>query len=130
MMPELFRKMSVCFILDGCPRCAIICSFIERINIRLPINERIKIINCTYYQRTGIPDHPLILLYNKSFDGFPTLFIKGRKISGSNTNFESEVQIKTLLQDYFIVPEHNNFTFNKECEIEKKGIFKNKVVCN
>jgi hypothetical protein len=130
MKPELFRKLNLAFTIDHCPRCRILCEFIERINQKLPINERIRIVNCTYYQKYGIIDNPLIQLYSKSFEGYPTIFLKnGIKIDGANTRIESEIFLKTILQDMYIIGEDNEFIFDKECSYKDKGLFKNKVVC-
>jgi len=130
MNPETFRKLNVCFIVQECARCRILCEFIERINMKLPINERIRIIDCTYYQKYGIIDNPLIAIYDKSFSGFPTIFLKnGIKINGTNTRIESETFLKTLLQDMYVIKEDNEFVFDKKCSYQDKGLFKHKIVC-
>ena len=129
MKPEIFRKLNVIFITDNCSRCRILCEFIERINIKLPINERFKIVNCTYYQKFGIITDPLIQMYSKHFDGFPTIFFKnGIKISGASTRIEMEIILKTLFHELFVVHEDNPYIFNKECEFTKNRLFGG-VVC-
>lgn len=128
MNPEIFRKLNVCFVIDNCSRCRILCEFIERINMKLPINERIKMVNCTYYQKYNIVTDPLIILFNRFFTGFPTIFLKGKKLDGSNTRIESEMFLKTLLQELYIIGEPNEFTFDKECEYKKKGLIRG-IVC-
>ena len=128
MNSETFRKMNVCFIIDGCPRCRILYEFIGRINQKLPPSEKIKIVDCTYMQRFGIVDE-LSSLYAKHFDGFPTIFIHGLRIAGCNSKIESLEQIKTLLEDYFVVPEISENKFIKSCSYIKRGLFRNKIVC-
>lgn len=103
--------------------------FVERLNFKLPIDKRIKVIDCTQYQNYGIVTNQLILLYSKHFDGFPTTFIGNTKISGSNSRIEYETFLYGLLEDEFIVPEQNKHKFIKDCEYNKKGLFKGKVIC-
>ena len=128
MNPEMFRKCNVLFIIDNCSKCRILCEFIERINLKLPIEERIKIVNCTYYQNYKIIDNPLLLIFNKHFDGFPTLFFKGIKIAGSNSRIESETYLNALLQDKYVIKEYDERKFEKECEFKRRGIIKG-VIC-
>jgi len=129
MNNETFRKMNVAFIVAGCGHCRILCEFIGRINQKLPASEKIKIIDCTHMQRFGI-NNELASLYGKHFSGFPTIFLKGGiRIQGINTKIESFEQIKTLLEDYFVIPEISEHKFIKSCSYIKKGLFKNKLIC-
>jgi hypothetical protein len=125
---DTFNNYRLAFILQGCRHCRQLCEFIERINTKLPIQKRIRIIDCTRFQEFGIADNPLISLFSKSFDGYPTVFISGLRISGSNTRLEIETYLTTLLQAEFTNIESNDFTFEKECEIKKVLGFK-RVVC-
>ena len=127
MNEETFRKYNVAFTIDDCPRCRILNSFIERINSNLV--KRIRIINCTYYQKYGIITDPLIIIFNKHFDGFPTLFIKGVRIIGCNSRIESEADLRVRFNKYFIIPETNEFIFNKECEYKRKRLLR-RVICD
>lgn len=130
MNAEQYNKYNIVFIKNGCDRCRVLCQFIHRLNIKLPINRRIRIINCSYSQQYGIIDDPLISLFDKSFDSFPTLFIEGVKVVGVNSREEIETYLYTYFHNYFIVTEDNPFMFNKDCEIKQKGIFKGKIICN
>jgi hypothetical protein len=87
-------------------------------------------VECSFYQRYKIITDPLIILYSKHFDGYPTIFIGNIKIDGANSRIESETYFRELMMEHFIVPEFSDLQFNKQCEISKKGIFKNKIVCN
>lgn len=129
MNQETFNKLRVCFFIQSCPRCRILCEFIERINFKLPYSKQIKMVDCTLYQNYRVLDNPLIALYNKSFDGFPCVFFGNTKISGANTRFQSEAFLKGLFEEDFIYPEQSEGKFNKECFFSNKGIFKHKVIC-
>ena len=129
MNNKTFSKIRVAFIIQGCPRCRLICEFIERINAKLPVYKRIQVIDCTYYNNYKITENYLINLYGKHFDGFPTLFIGNKKISGANTRIESEAFLSSLLEEEYDIPEYSDKKFNKKCEF-KKGIFGRKIICN
>lgn len=129
MNNQFFNKMRACFVMQGCSHCRILLEFIESINFKLPIDKRIKVVDCTLYQSYGIVTDNLILLYSKYFDGYPTLFIGNTKISGSHTRIEYETYLHDLLEDEFVIKESSEHKFNKNCEIKKKGYLKGRAVC-
>ncbi len=128
MRPEIFRKYRLLFIKQGCRYCRMYLEFIERINMKLPINKRIRIIDCTLYGY-GIVSDPLILLFEKYIKGYPFLAIDGNFIDGINTNLETQTFLKAYLDEEFINHESNEFMFVKNCEYQTKGMFKHKIVC-
>ena len=128
MNSEQFKKYNILFYIDDCPKCRILCEFIGRLNQKLTIENNIKMINCTYYQKYGIVSDQLILLFNKHFDGFPTLFFKGIKVAGANSRIESEAFLHDLYEEFFVVKEDNR-KFKKECEYIKKGALRGKIKC-
>src|SRR3990167_4996689 len=123
MNQEFFTNQRVLFIIQGCHHCRKIMEFIERINMKLPIDKRIKLVDCTLSQNYGIIDNPLIEVYAKHFDGFPSLFIGSLKIVGANSRIEIESYLTALLEEEFIYPEYSNGKFNKECKFVKSKIF-------
>ncbi|MEK6882586.1 MAG: hypothetical protein AABY22_23395 [Nanoarchaeota archaeon] len=126
---KMFTNSRVLFVLQRCVHCRVWMEFIERINLKLPIEKRIKIVDCTYYQNYGILTDPLISLYGKHFDGFPTLFIGSLKIVGMNSRIEAETYLNALLEEEYVNPEQDNRKFLKECERIKKGWFGEKIIC-
>lgn len=126
---KIFNNNRIAFILQGCPHCRTICEFIERINQKLPFNKRIDVIDCTQFQSFGIVTDARILLYSKHFDGYPCIFLGNQRIPGTNTREEIESFLYAFLKDELIIGESNPFIFNKECEIIRKGIFKNNIAC-
>ena len=127
MTPKNFRKYRLLFVKDSCPHCHKYMNFIEKINQRLPINKRIKIINCSLYHY-GVYD-TILSFMNENVKGFPTLMIDGILIDGINTSIESESFLKSYLEDEYISPEYSNYKFIKDCEFNNKGFFKGKVIC-
>lgn len=126
---ELLEKSRVLFVKNGCPYCRLYYYFIEELNFNLPIEKRIKVINCSSYEQFGVAESYLIEIFAPYFNSYPTLFIDGRKVSGSNTLEELESWCKSYLSKDFIIPENNNFYFDaKQCHFIQKG-FKKEVVC-
>lgn len=125
---KTFNNSRVAFIIQRCPHCRTLCEFIERINMKLPFNKRIDVIDCTQFQNFGIINDQRILLYSKHFDGYPCIFLGNQRIPGTNTREEIEAFLNAYLKDEFIIGESNEFIFDKECEIKRKGLI-NGVVC-
>ena len=98
--------------------------------MKLPINKRIEPINCTRYNNYGIVTDQRILLFSKHFEGFPALFIDGIKIEGANSRIELESFLTGIVGKDFINPEYNYLLYAKECEFNKKGLFRGKIICN
>jgi hypothetical protein len=82
------------------------------------------------FQFYNILNDPLIALYQKSFDSYPTTFIGNIKISGANSKEEYIEALKEALRDDLIVAEHSEHRFNKSCEFKTKGLIRNVVICN
>lgn len=129
MNSEMFNKRRILFFIQGCSYCRRILEIIPRINARLPIHKRIKLIDCTYYQRYGILTDPLIALYAKNFTGYPTLFIGPTKTEGFHSKIESEIYMYSHVDKEFIIGESNKYTFNKDCEFATQGKFKGEIIC-
>ena len=120
---KTFSKNRVLFKVDNCDHC-ILLRFIEKINMKVAIDKRVKVVDCTIYQNYGIITDHLILLYNKYISGYPVAFIGNRKIDGANSQIESEALYNAILDDDFIVNEYNKRKFNKVCAYVKKGLFR------
>jgi len=124
---KTFNKLNVLFIETGCPHCRLTL-FTEKINQKLPVKERIKIVDCEYYTKYGIVTDPLINLFSKHISGFPTLFIRGKVVNGVNTKIEYETLLNAIFHELYIVPEENEFIWRGDCEYTKNKLF-NKVIC-
>ncbi|HJX49871.1 MAG TPA: hypothetical protein VJ438_00230, partial [Candidatus Nanoarchaeia archaeon] len=86
---KMFMKARILFVLDNCHFCARWKEFIERINIELPIEKRIKVIDMTIYERLGVSTNPLIKLFYKYIpDKYPSLFFEGVILTGANSRVE------------------------------------------
>jgi hypothetical protein len=128
MNSKEFRTYRIMFYVNGCSHCKIVSKFIEQINMKLPMHKRIRLVECTFYQKYGVITDPLIALFSKSFNGFPSIFLDGIKMEGANTKEESMAYLNAFLEDDYIIGEYTESKFNKDCRFEK-GIFKG-VTCN
>ena len=83
------------FVKSRCPHCRHTLMPVTKINMNLPMNKRIDIIDSMYWENFGINVHPIM---NKlKFDGYPTIFAEGFKISHSL----SSDQLKSFLDGFF-----------------------------
>ena len=108
---------------------------IDIVNLNLPSNKRIKVIDCTKYNDMGICEDPLIKSFEKEVDGaYPTFFYEGKKLIGANTKEEIEAALNIFLEDDYIRKKYlrdsegNYMKFNKDCTYIN-GAFGKKVVC-
>jgi glutaredoxin len=127
MNRQFFIQSRLLFYKSGCPHCAILMKFVERINSKLPIEKRIRLVDCTLAEEFGM-SNPLIDLFQEHFTGFPTIFLDGIKIDGSNTQIEAETFLTTYLQQEFINREYSDLTFNKECE-KRNFLGISRIIC-
>ncbi len=127
----LLTKGRFLFVESGCPHCEIWKSFVERINVELKFDKRIKIIDCTNLYEFKIIENSIINLFRRYLDdSFPIMFIDSIRKDGTNTRVEAEAWLRSMVHEDFLEPRYNEFMFNKECEYGRKGILRKKVVCN
>jgi hypothetical protein len=126
---NVYMKARVVFVIQGCPRCAKYKEFVERFNLELPINKRIRVVDATNFNSLGIVDNPLIDLFDKYIpDSFPVLFLDGMRISYANSREEAEAFVRGYLHKEFIIPRENQYMFNKKCKVVPKGFFKKPTI--
>ena len=128
---ELFLKSRILFIIEGCYYCRMYKSFIGRININLPVNKRIELIDCSDYHDNKIRTDKRIELFMKYYEGsYPTLFIDGGIIRGANSVEELKAWLKGRLKDEFLTYENmdvevfdkmESLTFDKYCIYKIEG---------
>lgn len=120
----------ILFVIDGCEHCAKWKSVVDRINIEVPVNKRIRVIDCTSYNLLGITNNPLIRLFDQYLSGYPSLFYNKAHLEGANSKEEVEAFIRSALHDDFIVPRYNGLLFNLKCKFKKTIFGKNTILCN
>ena len=125
---EILMGSRVLFVKNGCLYCRIYYLFIEYLNMNLPLNKRIKIVNCTNYELYGVAEDNLINIFYEHMQGYPTLFIDGLKVSGSNTINELKAWLYAYLDKELLISIDNPYMFNHQCKFEKIG-FKKRVIC-
>jgi len=127
-MKPNYTKRRVLFVVDGCIFCPTAKLVIARLNLNLPIDKQISIINCSKYYSLGV-SHPLIEEYKKEVKGqYPTLIIDGYKIPGANTQEEYYTFLTHFLQDEFLTDPYLQFQFPQDCHFSTRGLFKKEVV--
>lgn len=82
----------------GCPHCNNAIKVINKINMCLPLDKQIKIIDCYLWEEFGLRNIHLLEIVDKmEFDGYPFLFVDGVKIEPCPTH----EQLKRLLLKRF-----------------------------
>lgn len=74
---------------------------INKINLRLPIDKKIKIVECMDWEEFGLQNIPLLEEFEKMgfMRGYPTLYIEGSIIDPSPTPEQLFVLLKEFLKD-------------------------------
>ena len=83
----------------GCPHCRQILPEINRINMKMELHKRIKIVDAFEYEELGMNFPPVLKKFsrNKLFDGFPLLYLDGIIIEP----FPTREQARVFLNEYF-----------------------------
>lgn len=125
---EILRKARVLFVIDFCDNCNIWKKFVERINSELKYNNRIKVINSTFYNEYGRPTHSLHTIFDSYIDAFPILFFEGARLDGTHTRIEAEAWLRSRVHNDFLVKRNNQFLFEKKCKYRDRGFFKRRIL--
>jgi hypothetical protein len=128
---EYIMKARILVVIDGCTLCAKYKEFIERENLTVPINKRVRVINATNFNSLGVTDYPILNVLDKYMKGsFPFLFFDGILLNGANSKDEAEAFIRGAFNKDLIVKVENPFLFTKNCKYVKRGFFgKRTLVC-
>jgi len=84
-----------------CRGCREYMRVLPMINLRLPIEKRIKVINCFEFEEWGIKNHPI--LDRISFDDYPILYLDQILIEGVAWAEQIKKFLETYLKNEFVV---------------------------
>lgn len=136
MKRDFYSSIRVLFILNSCSHCREYAKFIETLNMKLPMDKKIKVVNVTNYYDFGIIDDPLIMVFKKYLEGgFPVLFFDSMRLDGSRNVEELKRFMYTLVFDELIIRDRNDYEYvkymyNKNCKFVDKRIFGGNLVCD
>jgi len=126
---DFLIRARVLFVINNCGRCANWKEFIDRLNMQLPRNKRIRVVNATNLNSIGVWDYSILKTFDRFMVGnYPFLFLGGKEYPGANSETECEAFLRAYLHKEFIINRENPDLFNKNCRYEKKGIFGRKVL--
>lgn len=88
----------------GCPFCRQMIKVISKLNLRLPIEKRIHIIDCWEWESYGVRNIPLMDKLEKDglSEGFPFLYADGCVIDPAPTEEQLKIFLKTYLKEDFL----------------------------
>lgn len=98
-------KTRILVVRRRCPFCRAIKKVINRINLRLPIENRIVIKDAWEWEEFGLDDIPILKKLEKDglSEGFPFLFIDGIIIEPAPTEEQSKILLENYLSGEFII---------------------------
>lgn len=86
----------------GCPACKIVKEVINRLNYRLPISKRVRIIDNTSTELFSIKeDFVQEKLHDEDFEAYPITYIDGNMILGAEEYEFMFYRLSKLLEDDF-----------------------------
>jgi len=87
----------------GCPYCRMASSVINLINLRLPVEKRIRIIDNFHWEEFRVDLIPAVkILSRRGFDSYPFIYIDGVVVDNVPTPKILKTYLNTLLQGDFI----------------------------
>jgi len=89
----------------GCPFCRQMLKVISKINLKLPLDKRIQIIDAWEWEQFGLDNQMILKKMNKIGldDGFPFLYMEGVIIEPSPTTEQLRILLETYLNDEIII---------------------------
>ena len=98
-------KTRLLIVRKHCPYCRAMKKVISHINLRLPIENRIQIIDAWEWEQFGLDNQMILKKMNKIglADGFPFLYMQGVIIEPSPTTEQLKILLETYLNDEIII---------------------------
>ena len=83
-----------------CPYCRRMIEVVSKINLRLPIDKKIHIIDCYEYEEFDLENLPIMKKLEKDglSEGFPFLYIDGICLENAPTPKQMEILLQTFLK--------------------------------
>lgn len=88
---------------SSCPGCKEYLKVIPKINLRLPIDKRIKIIDCFEWEQFGFKSHPIMDNFDRDdFQDYPLLYLNGILITGVLWAEQLKIFLEKYLEEDFL----------------------------
>lgn len=130
MNREFYTKARILFVLNQCPICRVWLQFIGDLNVNLPIEKQIEVIEVSDYYDWGIINNPKLSAFKKFLThSYPVLFFDGMRMDMSATRDELEAFIRTLVIEEAKIKYHLSYLTKPDCTIKKFAIFGERLEC-
>ena len=87
----------------GCRGCREYLRVLPKINLRLPIDKKIKIIDCFEWDEFGMKSHPIMDSFKREdFTDYPLLYLNGILITGVLFAEQLRIFLEQYLKEDFI----------------------------
>lgn len=88
---------------QGCSGCLQYLRVLPKINLRLPIDKQIQLINCSEFEEFGLKTHPIMDRFeSKDFKSYPLLYLDGILITGVAWAEQLKIFLETYLEEDFL----------------------------
>ena len=93
----------VLLIQTGCPGCREYLKILPKINLRLPIEKKIQIVDCFEWEQFGFKSHPIMDNFEtKDFSDYPLLYLDEILITGVLWAEQLKIFLETYLKEDFL----------------------------
>jgi len=87
----------------GCPGCKEYLRVIPKINLRLPIDKKIQIVDCFEWEQFGFKSHPIMDNFDRDdFQDYPLLYLDSILITGVLWAEQLKIFLEKFLEKDFI----------------------------
>lgn len=95
--------MRVLLIRQGCNGCKEYLRVLPKMNLRLPIEKKIEIIDCFEWEQFGLKSHPIMDKFSdKDFEDYPLLYLDGILVTGVAWAEQIKIFLEKYLKEDFL----------------------------
>jgi len=88
---------------QGCTGCREYLRVVPKINLRLPIDKQIKIIDCSEWEQFRFKSHPIMDKFSdEDFQDYPLLYLNGILITGIAWAEQLKIFLEKYLEEDFL----------------------------
>jgi len=93
----------VLLVQSSCPGCLEYLRVVPKMNLRLPIEKRIEIIDCFEWEQFGFKSHPIMNNFSrKDFRDYPLLYLDEILVTGLMWTKKIKIFLEKYLEDDFL----------------------------
>lgn len=87
---------------QGCNACLEYLRVLPKINLRLPIDKQVKIIDCFEWEQFRLKSHPIMDKFGDDFKTYPLLYLDKILITGALWAEQLKIFLEKYLEEDFL----------------------------